>query len=114
MRAVAGRVWWRVGLGVGLAAGGAAVAWRLGGTREAWLGVVVGGVTGSFAPSLTAWLAGRREAREALAGLGELAGGGPAGLLDPRRGVVGFLGREDELAGCWPGAVTGSRAECGW
>ena len=38
-------------------------------------------------------------AREALRRAGELAGDGPAGLLDPRRGLVDFTGRERELAG---------------
>ena len=36
--------------------------------------------------------------REALRRAGELPGEGPAGLLDPRRGLVGFVGREHELA----------------
>ena len=40
------------------------------------------------------------QAQEALRQTSELpANGGPAGLLDPRRGVAGFLGREHELAG---------------
>jgi hypothetical protein len=38
-------------------------------------------------------------AREELRRAGELAGDGPAGLLDPRRGLVEFIGRERELAG---------------
>src|ERR1039457_2081826 len=38
-------------------------------------------------------------AREVLRRAGELAGDGPAGLLDPRRGLVDFVGRERELAG---------------
>ena len=37
--------------------------------------------------------------QEALRRSGELPGDSPAGLLDPRRGLVGFTGREDELAG---------------
>jgi tetratricopeptide (TPR) repeat protein len=37
-------------------------------------------------------------AREALGRAGELPEGGPAGLLDPRRGLVDFTGRERELA----------------
>jgi KaiC/GvpD/RAD55 family RecA-like ATPase len=45
------------------------------------------------------------------------AGGGPAGLLDPRRGLVGFTGREHELAGllawCEDGAPRGVRLVTG-
>jgi hypothetical protein len=46
----------------------------------------------------------RLEAEEAADQLalhqaGELPGQSPAGLLDPRRGLVGFTGREEELAG---------------
>jgi hypothetical protein len=35
--------------------------------------------------------------QEELRRSSELPGGGPAGLLDPRRELVGFTGREDEL-----------------
>jgi tetratricopeptide (TPR) repeat protein len=102
---------------VGLAGGGAAAAWWLGGHQGALLGGVVGAVTGSFAPSLTDWLRQRRESREALADLGELAGNSPAGLLDPRREVVGFLGRENELKNlavwCQDGAPRGVRLVTG-
>ncbi len=114
---MAGQAWWRVGLGVGLAGGGAAAAWWLGGHQAVWLGAVIGAVTGSFAPSLTGWLKERRQAREALAGFGEKPGGSPAGLLDPRRGVAGFLGRETELAGllawCGDGRARGVRLVTG-
>ena len=91
--------------------------WWLGGHEAALLGGVVGAATGAFAPSLTDWLNGRREAGAALAALVEPAGSSPAGLLDPRRGVVGFVGREDEvaalLAWCWDGTPHGVRLVTG-
>ena len=112
---MAGLAWWRVGLGLGLAGGGAVAAWWLGGHQDAWAGAggAIGAATGAFAPGLTDWLKQRREAREALAGIGELAGGSPAGLLDPRRAVAGFVGREEEL-GALLAWCAGGRAGCGW
>src|SRR5439155_21382405 len=88
---------WRVGVGCVLAGGGAVAAWWLGGHQVAWLAGAVGAVSGAFAPSLVDWTRGRVEAREALRRAYELPGGGPAGLLDPRRGLVSFTGREQEL-----------------
>jgi hypothetical protein len=56
-------------------------------------------------------------AREELRRAGELTGGGPAGLLDPRRGLVEFTGRERELAGllawCQDGRARGVRLVTG-
>ena len=56
-------------------------------------------------------------AAEALRRASELPGAGPAGLLDPRRGLVGFAGRERELAGlqawCQDGAPRGVRLVTG-
>jgi len=56
-------------------------------------------------------------AREALRRAGELAGDGPAGLLDPRRGLVEFTGRERELDGllgwCQDGRPRGVRLVTG-
>ena len=53
--------------------------------------------------------------REALRRGGELPGESPAGLLEPRRGLVGFTGRESELAGLlawcddeWPRGAAGN------
>lgn len=52
-------------------------------------------------------------AGEALRRAGELPGDAPAGLLDPSRGLVGFIGRERELAGllawCEDGRPRGAR-----
>ena len=89
---------WRVGSGYVLASGGAVVAWWLAGHQAAWLGGAVGAVTGAFAPPLVEWAKGRAEMREAARWVRELpGGGGPARLLDPRRGVVKFVGRQQEL-----------------
>ena len=56
-------------------------------------------------------------AREELRRAGELASDGPAGLLDPRRGLVAFTGRERELAGllawCQDGLARGVRLVTG-
>ncbi|SEG27383.1 Tetratricopeptide repeat-containing protein [Thermomonospora echinospora] len=96
-----GRWLWRVLWGLGLAAVGAlAVAW-LTDRKLVWLAGMVGAVTGGFAPTVFDWLKERAVTREALGELEELAGpvGGPAGLLDPRRQVVEFVGRDDELTG---------------
>src|SRR5580693_8719858 len=91
-------------------------------------GVVAGAVLTALAAVTAGYVPGirdavlRRHAEEAagLAALrlaGELPGGGPAGLLDPRRGVVGFAGRELELAGllgwCEDGAARGVRLVTG-
>ena len=87
----------------------------------AWAGVAagpIGGPGGAVAGSVLTVLAGvvtayvpsfreeyrrraadRARALEALRRTGELPGGGPAGLLDPRRGLVDFTGRQRELAG---------------
>ena len=89
---------WRLGAGCLLAGGGAVAAWWLGGQQLAWLGGAVGAVSGAFAPGLVDWARGRAEAREALTAAVELQGESPAGLLDPRRGLVRFTGREQELA----------------
>ena len=55
--------------------------------------------------------------QEELRRAAELPGTGPAGLLDPRRGLVAFTGRERELAGllawCQDGAPHGVRLVTG-
>ena len=89
---------WRLGLGFLVVGGGAVVAGWLTDHRAAWVGGIVLAVTGAFGPPLVDWLKGRSEAREALRRASELPGEGPARLLDPRRGLVDFTGREKELA----------------
>ncbi len=60
---------------------------------------VVTGYIPSFRDDYRQRVAEREQARGELRQAGELpVSDGPAGLLDPRRGVVGFLGRERELA----------------
>jgi hypothetical protein len=55
--------------------------------------------------------------QESLGRAGELPGLSPAALLDPRRGLVGFTGREEELAGllgwCQDGEPRGVRLVTG-
>ena len=96
---------WRVLWGVGLAAAGALAASWLTDRKLVWLAGVAGAVTGGFAPSVFSWLKERAGAHAAVEGVAEPAGPveGPAGLLVPRRQVVPFVGRDDELAGliCW-------------
>jgi tetratricopeptide (TPR) repeat protein len=93
------RTQWRaLGLAVGLAAAGAVAAYLLAGGRWAAAGAVIGAVTGGFAPSVYDGLRGRSAGRDAWQGTVE----NPpprswARLLDPRREVVGFVGRTDEL-----------------
>ena len=91
--------WWALGLGVGLAAAGAAIAYFLAGGPWAAAGAVIGAVAGSFAPSFYDGLRERGAIREAWQGT--LENPPPqswARLLDPRRELVGFVGREEELA----------------
>ena len=113
-------VLWVIALGVwaGVAVGSIGGPW----------GAVVGSVLTVLAGVVTAYLPslrdeGRRraaenvQAREALRKVGEFSASGPAGLLDPRRGLVGFTGRERELAGllawCEDGRVRGVRLVTG-
>jgi hypothetical protein len=60
------------------------------------------GVAAGFVPGIRDAVLRRRTEEsadlDALRRAGELAGEGPAGLLDPRRGLVGFTGRDHELA----------------
>jgi Tetratricopeptide repeat len=120
-------VLWAVALGVwaGVAAGPIGGAW--GAVAGSVLTVLAGVVTAyvpSFREEFRRRAAERAQAREALlrAGelpvrAGELPGGGPAGLLDPRRGLVGFTGREVELARllgwCGSGELRGVRLVTG-
>jgi hypothetical protein len=80
-----------------------------------WWGLAAAGVDAGVAAGLASvpfvivltlagWWAGRSLPNDGRAipdgmSVKELPGVGPAGLLDPRRGVVKFTGRERELAG---------------
>jgi tetratricopeptide (TPR) repeat protein len=84
--------------GVGTAAAGALIAYFLAGGRWAVVGAVAGAVSGPFAPTIydavrergAAWRKWRRVSERVLRQ-------SPAGLLDPRRQIVDFLGRPEEL-----------------
>src|SRR5262245_1985754 len=92
------------GVGVGLAVVGALAAAWLGDHKTAWLGGVIGAVSGAFAPSVFDAVRERVVAREGLDSVVEITAGSldggeqPSRLLDPRRQVVGFVGRGRELA----------------
>src|ERR1017187_5560349 len=101
--------WWR---GAGMSGAG---GWKMA-TLAAVLGVIALTVWASVAAGGIKGAGGvvAGAERAALAGVaGELRGASPAGLLGPRRGVVGFAGRDDELAGlrawCRDGAPRGVR-----
>jgi tetratricopeptide (TPR) repeat protein len=92
---------WAVALGVW----GAVAAGSIGGPLRALVGsvlTVLAGVVTAYIPSIRdearRRASDRGKAREALRRASELPREGPAGLLDPRRGLVGFVGRERELA----------------
>jgi hypothetical protein len=85
--------------GAGLAGAGAAVAFVLAGGPWAAGGAVIGAVAGAFAPSLYDGLRERGARHEDWQGTVEKAPPqSRARLLDPRREVVGFVGRKTELA----------------
>jgi hypothetical protein len=85
---------------VGLAAAGAVIGQSLGDTPLGVLGAVVGATSGAFAPTVYDHLRQRAAARKRVEDVAVLPGGsdGPASLLTAERGVVGFVGRVDELA----------------
>ena len=86
-------------LGVGLAAAGAGIAYVLAGGPWAAAGAVIGAVAGAFAPSVYDGVRERGATREAWQR--SLESPPPqswARLLDPRRELVGFVGRKEELA----------------
>ena len=94
-----GAGWAAAASGVGLAAVGALVAYLLAGGPWAGAGAVIGAVAGAFAPSVYDGVRRRGVARESWRVTAETAPAhGWARLLDPRREVVGFAGREAELA----------------
>ncbi|MEV4143645.1 tetratricopeptide repeat protein [Amycolatopsis sp. NPDC049691] len=86
-----------------LAAVGALAGLWLTDHHDAWLGVMIAAVTSAFAPSLFTKLKDRRQARKDLERALEperqnVHEQGPAGLLDPRRALVTFIGRQAELS----------------
>lgn len=115
-------VLWAVALGVWAAVAAGPIGGPWGAVAGPVLTVLAGVVTGfipSFRDDARCRAAGRADAREALRRASELPlpGGGPAGLLDPRRGLVGFAGRERELSGlitwCETGQPVGVRLVTG-
>jgi tetratricopeptide (TPR) repeat protein len=94
-----GSRWRALVWGIGVALAGAVSAYALAGSRWAVAGAVIGAVAGSFAPSVYDAIGERDAAREGLRGTFEkLPPQSWARLLDPRRELVGFVGRTDELA----------------
>ena len=94
-----GHKWVSLASGVCLAAVGAVVAYLLAGGQWAAVGVVIGAVTGNFAPSVFEGLRKRSTAQEAWRDTLEQAPTRSlARLLDPRLELVGFVGRGAELA----------------
>ena len=90
--------WLALAWAIGLAAGGAAAAYFLTGGRWAAVGAVIGAVSGAFAPSAYEGLVNRAGQNEAWHAVAEKSPPRSwARLLNPRRELVGFLGREDEL-----------------
>jgi tetratricopeptide (TPR) repeat protein len=94
-----GSQWWALVWGIGLAAGGGGIAYALAGGPAAAVGAVVGAVAGAFAPAVYDGIRTRSAKRQAWRQMLELpVPKGPARVLDPRLEVVGFIGREHELA----------------
>ena len=90
--------WIALALGLGVATVGAAITYLLTGGRWAWAGAIMGAVAGSFAPSVSDGVRKRNARKKDLQGIFEKAPPQSwARLLDPRRMVVDFIGREDEL-----------------
>ena len=82
--------------------GGHRTCWRSGGAAAGSVLTLIAGVVTAYIPSFRdeyrRRAAEREQAHAALRRVSELpVTGGPAGLLDPRRGIVGFVGREDDL-----------------
>ena len=76
---------------------------------------MIGAVAGAFAPSLYDGLRERGARHEGWQGTMEGAPPpSPARLLDPRREVVGFVGRERELAELAAWCQDGMPGVCGW
>jgi len=85
--------------GAGLAAAGAVIAYVLVGGPWAIAGVAIGAVAGAFAPSVYDAVRAKDAKHEDLRGaLEKTVPSSWARLLDPRRELVGFVGRDDELA----------------
>jgi hypothetical protein len=90
--------WLALGWGVGLAAVGALISYALAGGPWAAAGAVIGAVAGTFAPSVYDRVRDRGATQQSWRDTIEQPPPQSwARLLDPRRQVVGFVGREDEL-----------------
>jgi tetratricopeptide (TPR) repeat protein len=88
-----------VAWGAGLAAAGAVIAYVLAGGGWAIAGVAIGAVAGAFAPLVYDVVRAGDAKREDLRGaLEKTVPRSWARLLDPRRELVGFVGRDEELA----------------
>lgn len=75
------------------------VAYALAGGPWAGVGAVIGAVAGAFAPSLYDRMRERDAAQKSWAdSVEQVPLGSGARLLDPRRAVVDFVGRDDELS----------------
>ena len=91
--------WLALVSGVGLAAAGAVIAYVLAGGPWAAAGAAMGAVAGAFAPSVYDGIRESGKRHRDLQGSFETAPPQSwARLLDPRRELVGFFGRESELA----------------
>jgi hypothetical protein len=91
--------WLAVVCGIGLAAVGGGVAYLLASGPWAAAGAVIGAVAGFVAPYVQDEISGRADLRERMQEATEKAlPGSWARLLDPRLGLIDFVGRVDELA----------------
>jgi tetratricopeptide (TPR) repeat protein len=100
----------RILLGLVVAALGALIATRLTNTAWWWVGALIGGPAGAFAPALYDWQKERAENRAHLSRQSVVYSTSPAALLAPEREIIGFTGRKQELADLlkWCGAKESS------
>jgi tetratricopeptide (TPR) repeat protein len=90
--------WLALALGIGLASVGALMAYVLAGGPWAVAGAIIGAVAGAFAPSVYDGVRNRDARRQVWHGTVEPSlPASWARLLDPRRELVGFVGRENAL-----------------
>src|SRR5436190_20480155 len=90
--------WLALALGVALAGAGGAVAYFLTGGPWAAVGAAIGAVAGAFAPTARDRMRERDTTKQSWRDTAERTlPESLARLLDPRREVVDFVGREEEL-----------------